>query len=125
MNGESCCDVINDTEKECETEISIVTSKDIYKLIASSKGFLRELPVIGYNFGRYGYNSGRTKGFFPYEWVTSLSKLDCESLPPKEAVHSDLKTEVMSDRNYAYCEQIWRNYNMKTFRVFLVITKST
>jgi len=33
---------------ECEahrTDISIVTFKEIYKLIASSNGYLRELPV--------------------------------------------------------------------------------
>ena len=63
MNGESCCDVINDNDDdakiECEPhgiKISIVTSKDIYKLIASFKGFLRELPVIGFNSGRYDLN---------------------------------------------------------------------
>ena len=48
-NGESCCDVINDDD---DVDISIVTSKDIYKLIASFKEFLEELPVLGFNSGR-------------------------------------------------------------------------
>ena len=118
MNGDSCRDIINDNDAEIEyeTEISIVTSKDIYKLIASFKGFLRKLPVIGYISGRYSCTL--TKGSFPYEWVTSLRKLDCEFLPPKKPVLSELKNEVMSDRNYAYCEQIWRNHDMKNFVIF-------
>ena len=63
-------------------------------MIASFKEFLRELPA--------------------------LRKLDCESVPPKEAVHSELKNEITSDQNDAYCEQIWRNHDMKTLRDFLI-----
>ena len=66
------------------------------------------------------YGCTLTKGFFPYEWVTSLSKLDCESLPPKEAFHSELKNEDISDQNYLYCEHIWRDHDMKTLRDFFI-----
>ena len=52
--------------------------------------------------------------------MTSLRKLVCESLPPKEAFRSELKNEDISYQNYAYCEQIWRDHDMKTFRDFLI-----
>ena len=76
-------------------------------------------PGFSYDKFLKAYSCTLTKGFFPYEWVTSLSKLVCESLPPKEAFHSELKNEDISDQNYAYCEQIWRDHDMKTFRDFL------
>ena len=183
LNEDAICDMINkdsendndnDSEDYDGAEISIITPEDIYKLIASLKGFLKELSVIGFNSGRYdlnlikkyiapyllttdvddnnddddendkadrdrhvkndmfvvmrntnfmclktttlklldiinylapgfsydkflkAYGCTLTKGFFPYEWVTSLSKLVCESLPHKEAFHSELKNEDIS-----------------------------
>ena len=76
----------------------------------------------GFSYEKFikAYGCTLSKGFFPYEWVTPLSKLDCESLPPKEAFHSELKNEDISDQNYAYCEHIWRDHDMKTFRDFLI-----
>ena len=52
--------------------------------------------------------------------MISLSKLDGESLLPKKAFHSELKIEDISDQNYVYCEQIWRDHDMKTFRDVLI-----
>ena len=171
-NGKSC-HVINNANAndDDDVDISIITSKDIYKLIVSFNEFIKALPVIGFNSGRYDLNlikkhivpylltthvddnndhdndndddkNDKTDGdrhvknsmfvvmrnsnsmclktntenfldimnylapgfsydkflkaygctlskcFFTYEWVNSLSKLDCESLLPKEAFHS-------------------------------------
>ena len=33
------------------------------------------------------------KGFYPYEWVDGIEKLDYEGIPPIEAFHSQLKNE--------------------------------
>ena len=47
----------NDEETESRgTDISIVTAKYISKLIASYNQYFRELPVIGFNSGRYDLN---------------------------------------------------------------------
>ena len=65
LNEDAICDVINkdnhsdndnDAEEYDGAEISIITPEDIYKLIASLKGFLKELPVIGFNSGKYDLN---------------------------------------------------------------------
>jgi len=47
------CDVINnDNDNDYDdVDISIITSKDLYKLIVSFKEFLKELKVIGLNSG--------------------------------------------------------------------------
>ena len=82
-------------------------------------------PGFSYEKFLKAYGCTLSKGFLPYEWVTSLSKLDYESLPPKEAFHSELKNEDISDQNYAYCEQIWRDHDMKTFRDFLIWYNNT
>ncbi len=34
------------------------------------------------------------KGFYPYEWVDSIEKLDYVGIPPAEAFHSQLKTKA-------------------------------
>jgi hypothetical protein len=73
-------------------------------------------PGFSYDKIYEAYGCTLTKGFFPYEWMISLSKFDCESLPPQEDFHSELKNEDISDHNYANCEQIWRDHDMKTFR---------
>ena len=77
-------------------------------------------PGFSYDKFDEAYGCTLTKGFFSYEWMISLSKLDCESLPPKEVFHSESKNEDISDHNYAYCEQIWRDHDMKTFRDILI-----
>ena len=65
------------------------------------------------------YGCVQQKGFFPYEWVNSLEKLDHPQLPPHEAFHSKLKDSDISQEEYQYCEQVWQDQGMKTFRDFL------
>ena len=55
-NGKSCHVINNDNnhkddddDDNDDVDISIITSKDIYKLIVSFNEFIKELPVIGFN----------------------------------------------------------------------------
>ena len=59
-NGKSCHVINNDNDNNHkdddddddandDVDISIITSKDIYKLIVSFNEFIKELPVIGFN----------------------------------------------------------------------------
>ena len=50
----------------------------------------------------------------------ALEKLKHPSLPPHEAVFSTLKNKNISDKDYQYCQQVWSNNNMQTFREFLI-----
>ena len=46
----------DDNDDDGDVDISIITSKDIHKLIVSFNEFIKELPVIGFNSGRYDLN---------------------------------------------------------------------
>ena len=88
---------------------------------------LRFLDIInflapGFTYDKFlkAYECPQTKRFFPYEWMDSLDKLDSSSLPPYEAFHSSLKGCNNSVEEYQYCQRIWEENNMTTFRDFLM-----
>ena len=37
------------------------------------------------------------KGYYPYEWVNDIKKLDHKGLPPKDAFYSSLKQESITE----------------------------
>ena len=66
------------------------------------------------------YHVTEQKSFFPYEWFDDISKLKATSLPPHEAFYSHLKSTNVSEEEYAYCQSVWRDHQMQTFRDFLI-----
>lgn len=52
--------------------------------------------------------------------MDALDKLEETSLPPHEAFYSSLKNTNISDKEYAYCEQVWEENEMQTFKDFLI-----
>ena len=77
-------------------------------------------PDFSYDKFLKPYECPQTKGFFPYQWLDSLEKLEHPFLPPHEAFFSTLKNKNISDEDYQYCRQVWSNNNMQTFREFLI-----
>ena len=89
--------------------------------------FLKLLDISNYvapgvSYGQFlkAYECKQTKGFFPYEWIDSLDKLGETSLPPHEAFYSSLKNTNITYQEYTYCQQVWQENNMITFKEFLV-----
>ena len=76
----------------------------------------------GFSYDKYlkAYGCKITKGFFPYEYMDCLERLDDTTLPPKEAFFSQLKNEGISDEDYVGCQEAWRDNGMTTLRDFLV-----
>ena len=66
------------------------------------------------------YECEQTKGFFPYEWVDGLDKLEETSLPPHAAFYSSLKNQNITNEEYQYCQQVWKDKEKLTFKDFLV-----
>jgi len=66
------------------------------------------------------YGCTESKGFFPYEWVDSLEKLEEPQLPPHSAFYSSLKNSNITAEEYKYCQEVWEKEGMKTMRGFLV-----
>ena len=77
-------------------------------------------PGFSYDMFLKAYECPQTKGFFPYEWMDSLDKLQHNALPPHEAFFSSLRNENISTEDYQYCQQVWSNNNMQTLKDFLV-----
>ena len=77
-------------------------------------------PGFSYEQFLKAYECSQTKGYFPYEWVDSLDKLNHCSLPPRETFHSTLSGTDITEEQYEYCQGVWDEQNMTTFRDFLV-----
>ena len=77
-------------------------------------------PSFNYDAFIKAYECSQTKGYFPYEWVESLEKLDCSELPPREAFYSTLSQSEITDEQYEFCQRSWDEQQMTSFRDFLV-----
>ena len=53
------------------------------------------------------------KGVYPYEDINNWEKFDKTILPPKEAFHSELKLEDISDADYVHAENVWEVFGIK------------
>ena len=77
-------------------------------------------PSFSYDQFLKAYECEQTKGFFPYKGVDGLDKLDDKSLPPHEAFYSSMKNPNITDEEYTYCQQVWEENEMPTFKEFLI-----
>ena len=77
-------------------------------------------PGFSYDQFLKAYECEQTKGFFPYEWVDGLDKLEETSLPPHAAFYSSLKNQNITNEEYQYCQQVWEDKEMSSFKDFLV-----
>ena len=77
-------------------------------------------PGFSYDQFLKTYECKQTKGYFPYEWVDGLDKLEETSLPPHAAFYSSLKNKNITNEEYQYCQQVWEDKEMSTFKDFLV-----
>ena len=76
----------------------------------------------GFDYATYlkAYKSSVIKGYFPYEWMDNLTKLNQTYLPTHQQFYSSLKNSNISEDQYAYCQRIWQEERMKTFKDYLV-----
>ena len=76
-------------------------------------------PGFSYSQFLKAFGCPQGKGFFPYEWVNSTDKLDYPALPPHEAFHSSLSNSNITQEEYHYCQRVWEENSMQSFREFL------
>ena len=77
-------------------------------------------PGFSYSQFLKAYECQEQKGFFPYEWMTSLDKLEVTSLPPHDAFYSTLKKSNITEEEYQLCQQTWNANKMTTMKDFLI-----
>ena len=101
--------------KRQNTYMCLYTDKlkfvDICNYLAPGVSYAKYLTAYGCELG---------KGHFPYEYMDDLQKLEDRVLPPQSAFCSQLKNEGISDADYARCQPVWHDNQMKTMRDFLV-----
>ena len=56
------------------------------------------------------------KGFYPYECMDDISKMNHVGLPPKETFYSKLSQTSISDKDYKHSQTVYDNLKCKTFR---------
>lgn len=116
--------VLKDKESELDVKTVIRKGTTYLALVSKRLKFLDISHYLapGFSYDRYlkAYNCTARKGFFPYEWMDDLDKLEYESLPPYAAFHSTLKGGNISIPEYKYSLDVWRQMNMKTFKDYLV-----
>ena len=56
------------------------------------------------------------KGFYPYEWVDDISKLDHIGLPPREEFYSSLQQKGIKPENYDHAQNVYKTLNCQSFR---------
>jgi hypothetical protein len=65
------------------------------------------------------------KGFYPYEWVDNLSKLDHEGLPPIEDFYSMLYQKGLTEDEYKHACYVYNQMKCKNFRDYHMIYLKT
>ncbi|XP_065650921.1 uncharacterized protein LOC136079131 [Hydra vulgaris] len=56
------------------------------------------------------------KGVYPYDWVDYVDKFNETQLPTKESLFSKLNDEDIIDDDYSHAQNVWKEFNCKTFR---------
>ncbi|KAJ8030844.1 hypothetical protein HOLleu_27376 [Holothuria leucospilota] len=106
---------VNQIIKRCSDYLCISTK---WLKFLDIKNYLA--PGCSYSQFLKAYKCQEQKGFFPYDWMDSLLKLEEPSLPSKESFHNELKEMDLTDEEYRYCQKVWKDQNMQTFKDFLV-----
>ena len=77
-------------------------------------------PGVSYDKYLKAYGCELQKGHFPYEYMDGIGKLADRALPPQAAFYSQLKSEEISDADYARCQAVWHDNQMTTMRDYLI-----
>ena len=65
------------------------------------------------------------KGVYPYEDMDNWEQFDETTIPPKEAFHSNLNLEDISDEDYEHVKKAWNVFEIKSrgkYRDLYVLT---
>ena len=105
--------------------------KDSLKFMASSLGALvNNLPDGALNNLNKYFTSKQVKllkqkGFFPYDYMDSIEKLKDTEPPPQKAFYSKLTGKGINNYNYQHVLNVWKTWNMKTFKEYLELYNIT
>ena len=105
--------------------------KDSLKFMASSlEALVNNLPEDALNNLNKYFTSKQVKllkqkGFFPYDYMDSIEKLKDSEPPPQKAFYSKLTGKGINNYNYNHVLNVWKTWNMKTFKEYLELYNVT
>ena len=108
-----------------------IVFKDSLKFMASSlEALVNNLPEGALNNLNKYFTSKQVKllkqkGFFPYDYMGSIEKLKNPTPPPQKAFYSKLTGKGINNYNYNHVLNIWKTWNMKTFKEYLELYNVT
>lgn len=112
-------------ETEGEDKIHVTKRNNQYLSISTRHFILLDILnylAPGYSYANYlkGFTKSEVKGFFPYDWMTSVRKLNNTTLPPQYVWYNKLTKSSISAEDYASCQKLWVDEKMETFRDYLI-----
>ena len=108
-----------------------IVFKDSLKFMASSlEALVNNLPDGSLNNLNKYFTSKQVKllkqkGFFPYDYMDSIEKLKDSKPPPQKAFYSKLTGKGINNYNYNHVLNVWKTWNMKTFKEYLELYNIT
>ena len=75
---------------------------------------LKEFPILESQFEETSLL--KQKGFYPYEYIDSIEKLNETELPNISKFYSTLKQEGISEEDYNHVKKVWDYYNCKNLK---------
>ena len=66
------------------------------------------------------FKASQSKGFFPYEYITDILKLQEKKFPPHSSFFSHLKNQNISHKEYISCKKLYQRKGMKTLKDYLI-----
>ena len=108
-----------------------IVFKDSLKFMASSlEALVNNLPEGALkNLNKYFTSKQvkllKQKGFFPYDYMDDIEKLKDTEPPPQKAFYSKLTGKGINNYNYNHVLNVWKTWNMKTFKEYLELYNVT
>ena len=121
------------TNKKGETKdktFKIIFKDSMKFMLSSLENLVKNLPEDAFkNLEKYFTPEQvkllKQKGFFPYEYMDSIEKLKDQKPPPQKAFYSKLKGKGINNYNYNHVLNVWKTWNMKTFKDYLELYNVT
>lgn len=79
--------------------------------------FLSAYPILNSQFKNMNESKLKLlhrKGVYPYDYVTSSTKLKDIELPDIKAFYNKLNDADISEEEYRYAKNVWNTFNVKT-----------
>ena len=115
------------TNKKGETKNKYfkIVFKDSLKFMASSlEALVNNLPEgtlknLEKYFTTVQVKLLKQKGFFPYDYMDNIEKLNDTTPPPQKAFYSKLTGKGINNYNYNHVLNVWKTWKMKTLKEYL------